>query len=410
MDQNTTEGSIIQHLSKLRTRRIQAGKPVPPTLRRGNHGRRGTVTLPQRAHGGARGRGSRGGRMTRSATRNARAASDDESVEASEHYSSENSNEEGPRESGHHSDANYPRAQSVSSEDNGHDNAEDDDDEWVDEEYDADNNTEDRLLVPNADFLGYANDSEGASTTPSAAATATAESRVVTLSYGANRVAAVQAIIGQAPSIVSASGQQPGINEIVIRHQTTNDAFHENVGNNLGSINDQLLTQGIVDYDTGFNPNFDSISDHGTAGSSDQQPGIHATVFHHQPTQDSFHENFGNSLGSVNDQLLTQGIVGHDTGFNLNFVNSFMPSSNSYDTGFNLVNNFMPSHNPLDVVANNAAPFMDVPSIDNTMNQDMFFGNNEPVGQMGQDQMQMQQHFEDGTIDPSFLEDYTGFY
>ena len=44
------------------------------------------------------------------------------------------------------------------------------------------------------------------------------------------------------------------------------------------------------------------------------------------------------------------------------------------------------------------------------MNQDMFFGNNEPVGQMGQDQMQMQQHFEDGTIDPSFLEDYTGFY
>ncbi|RJE27533.1 hypothetical protein PHISCL_00119 [Aspergillus sclerotialis] len=333
MAQNTTEGSIIQHLSKLRTRRMQAGKPVPPNLRRGNHGRRDTVTPPQRIRGGAGSRGgrggARGGRMTRSATRNARAAaaSDGEYVEASEHSFEHNSNETGPRtrNSRHYYAAKQPRvdpqtvvAQTVSSEDNDHDNA--DDSEWVDEEDDADNNTGDRLLVPNADFLGYPNDSNGLPT-PSVAATGTAQSRVVTLNYGKNRVAAVQAIIGQPTSI---------------------------------------------------------------AGSSGQQPGIH----------DSFDENFGNNLGSITDQFTTQGIVGHDTDFDLNFANNFMPSPNPSD---------FPVHGAVGF-----HEFMGMPLDNDAMNLNMFLGINEPVGQMSQDQMQ--QHFEDSTIDPRLLDEYSGFY
>lgn len=35
MGHNTTEGAIVQHLAKLRTRRLEADKPVPPPLRRG---------------------------------------------------------------------------------------------------------------------------------------------------------------------------------------------------------------------------------------------------------------------------------------------------------------------------------------------------------------------------------------
>ncbi|PKX98747.1 uncharacterized protein P174DRAFT_508944 [Aspergillus novofumigatus IBT 16806] len=38
MGHNVTEGAIVQHLSKLRIRRIDAGKPVPPPLRRGGLG------------------------------------------------------------------------------------------------------------------------------------------------------------------------------------------------------------------------------------------------------------------------------------------------------------------------------------------------------------------------------------
>ncbi|KAE8353503.1 hypothetical protein BDV28DRAFT_132994 [Aspergillus coremiiformis] len=35
MKNNVTEGAIVQHLAKLRTRRVEAGKDVPPPLRRG---------------------------------------------------------------------------------------------------------------------------------------------------------------------------------------------------------------------------------------------------------------------------------------------------------------------------------------------------------------------------------------
>ncbi|GIJ98774.1 hypothetical protein Aspvir_000895 [Aspergillus viridinutans] len=38
MGHNVTEGAIVQHLSKLRSRRVDAGKPVPPPLRRGGIG------------------------------------------------------------------------------------------------------------------------------------------------------------------------------------------------------------------------------------------------------------------------------------------------------------------------------------------------------------------------------------
>ncbi|RAK81829.1 uncharacterized protein BO72DRAFT_178651 [Aspergillus fijiensis CBS 313.89] len=38
MGHNVTEGAIIQHLAKLRSRRVAAGKPVPPPLRRGGLG------------------------------------------------------------------------------------------------------------------------------------------------------------------------------------------------------------------------------------------------------------------------------------------------------------------------------------------------------------------------------------
>ncbi|PYI16851.1 hypothetical protein BO86DRAFT_432141 [Aspergillus japonicus CBS 114.51] len=38
MGHNVTEGAIVQHLAKLRSRRVAAGKPVPPPLRRGGLG------------------------------------------------------------------------------------------------------------------------------------------------------------------------------------------------------------------------------------------------------------------------------------------------------------------------------------------------------------------------------------
>ncbi|KAL4917164.1 hypothetical protein BDW62DRAFT_201981 [Aspergillus aurantiobrunneus] len=47
MGHNTTEGAIVQHLSKLRLRRIQAKKEVPPPLKRGsNSGPAGSMEAP----------------------------------------------------------------------------------------------------------------------------------------------------------------------------------------------------------------------------------------------------------------------------------------------------------------------------------------------------------------------------
>ncbi|PYH43163.1 uncharacterized protein BP01DRAFT_367662 [Aspergillus saccharolyticus JOP 1030-1] len=51
MGHNVTEGAIVQHLAKLRSRRVAAGKPVPPPLRRGGLGAGTSSNQAEALHG-----------------------------------------------------------------------------------------------------------------------------------------------------------------------------------------------------------------------------------------------------------------------------------------------------------------------------------------------------------------------
>lgn len=135
MGNNVTEGAIVQHLAKLRSRRAAIGKDVPPPLRRGGIG---AATKPSKTSTGSK----------RKATRSPWAGSDGESSvpfecddDSDEDYSEKRRTKPKPKK------AKKPVSSSIKQEsDSENDNEKE---TWA---------SSDELLVPGADFLDFPND------------------------------------------------------------------------------------------------------------------------------------------------------------------------------------------------------------------------------------------------------------
>ncbi|KAB8219976.1 hypothetical protein BDV33DRAFT_172936 [Aspergillus novoparasiticus] len=166
MKNNVTEGAIVQHLAKLRTRRVDAGKEVPPPLRRGGVGssNKSSGYVPTRTASGAK--------------RNLRAphyagSEADEGLEMNFHddtSSDEDYIDKGRRRSRPKKQLHKPQPREVipiKSED----------------DMDGSNDGFGELLVPGAEFLQYPNEQEPPSEPTSSPASDNARSKLVTLRY-----------------------------------------------------------------------------------------------------------------------------------------------------------------------------------------------------------------------------------
>ncbi|BAE65211.1 unnamed protein product [Aspergillus oryzae RIB40] len=167
MKNNVTEGAIVQHLAKLRTRRVDAGKEVPPPLRRGGVGssNKSSGNVPTRTASGSK--------------RNLRAplsagSEEDEGLEMNFHddaSSDEDYIDKGRRRSRPKKQLHKPQPREVipiKSED---------------EDMDGSNDGFGELLVPGAEFLQYPNEQEPHSEPTSSPVSDNATSKLVTLRY-----------------------------------------------------------------------------------------------------------------------------------------------------------------------------------------------------------------------------------
>ncbi|RAQ40613.1 hypothetical protein AFGD_008956 [Aspergillus flavus] len=167
MKNNVTEGAIVQHLAKLRTRRVDAGKEVPLPLRRGGVGssNKSSGNVPTRTASGSK--------------RNLRAplsagSEEDEGLEMNFHddtSSDEDYIDKGRRRSRPKKQLHKPQPREVipiKSED---------------EDMDGSNDGFGELLVPGAEFLQYPNEQEPHSEPTSSPVSDNATSKLVTLRY-----------------------------------------------------------------------------------------------------------------------------------------------------------------------------------------------------------------------------------
>ncbi|KAE8158531.1 hypothetical protein BDV40DRAFT_291713 [Aspergillus tamarii] len=168
MRNNVTEGAIVQHLAKVRTRRVDAGKEVPPPLRRGG------VGSSSKSFGNAPSRTASG------AKRNLRAAhsSGSEEDEGREiNFLDDTSSDEDYTNKGRR--RSRPKKQSYKSQPRGAIPI-----KCEDDEIDGSNDGFGELLVPGAEFLQYPNEQEPPSEpTSSPRAPENTRSKLVTLRY-----------------------------------------------------------------------------------------------------------------------------------------------------------------------------------------------------------------------------------
>ncbi|KNG89502.1 hypothetical protein ANOM_002263 [Aspergillus nomiae NRRL 13137] len=165
MKNNVTEGAIVQHLAKLRSRRVDAGKEVPPPLRRGGVGSssKPSDNAPARAASGVK----------RCLSAPHSSGSEDEGQEmnfqddtsSDEDYIDKSRRRSRPKKQSHRPQLH--EAIPIKSDD----------------EIDGNNDGLGELLVPGADFLQYPNEQESPSETSSPGASENTRSKLVTLRY-----------------------------------------------------------------------------------------------------------------------------------------------------------------------------------------------------------------------------------
>ncbi|OGM48143.1 hypothetical protein ABOM_002849 [Aspergillus bombycis] len=167
MKNNVTEGAIVQHLAKLRSRRVDAGKEVPPPLRRGG------VGSSSKSSGNAPTRAAAGAKAYLSAPHSLGSEEDErqemsfhDDTSSDEDYIDKSRRKSRPKKQPHKP---QPReAIPIKSDD---------------EEMDDSNDGLGELLVPGAEFLQYPNEQELPSETISPGASENTKSKLVTLRY-----------------------------------------------------------------------------------------------------------------------------------------------------------------------------------------------------------------------------------
>ncbi|KAE8420518.1 hypothetical protein BDV36DRAFT_306638 [Aspergillus pseudocaelatus] len=168
MRNNVTEGAIVQHLAKVRTRRVDAGKEVPPPLRRGGVGSssKSSENAPTRNASGAK-RNLRAAHSSRSEEDERRDMNLPDDASSDEDYIERGRRRSRLKKQSHKS---QPRgAIPIKIED---------------QEIDGSDDGFGELLVPGAEFLQYPNEKEPPSEpTSSPRAPENTRSKLVTLRY-----------------------------------------------------------------------------------------------------------------------------------------------------------------------------------------------------------------------------------